>query len=135
MTAHDLAAIYRTYVAALNARDFDAIAHLVAEEIHFGVRRYSRAEVLAALRAITDGVPDFHWQLEDVTVDGDRLGARLRNTGTPTRAWNGVEPTGRSFSVTEIAIYRIENGQFVEMMNVHDVSEVARQLTGVKARS
>jgi predicted ester cyclase len=126
--ASDLAVMYRTYVAALNDRDFDVIATLVADEISFGTRSYARAEVLAALRSITDAVPDFAWHLEDLVVDGDRLGARLRNSGTPTAAWNGIEPTGRSFSVVEVAIYRVANGRFIEMSNVHDVSEVARQL-------
>jgi predicted ester cyclase len=42
-----------------------------------------------------DAVPDFHWEPREIAVDGDRLAARLTNTGTPAKEWLGVAPTGR----------------------------------------
>jgi predicted ester cyclase len=52
------------------------------------------------------------------------------NTGTPEKEWLGVPPTGRSFEIVEYAIYRVRDGRFVEMTNLHDSADVLRQLTG-----
>jgi predicted ester cyclase len=130
MTTIDLRSFYLAYVDALNARAFDEMDRFVADEIAFGTAVYPRDAVAGSLASIIDAVPDFRWEVEEVLVDGDRLAARLRNSGTPVKEWNGVSPTGASFDVAEHAIYRVADGRFVEMMNLHDSAEVARQLRG-----
>jgi hypothetical protein len=37
------------------------------------------------------------------------------NTGTPTKEWLGVPPSGASFRIVEYAIYRVERQRFVQM--------------------
>lgn len=75
-----------------------------------------------------EAVPDLHWDLKELVVDGDTIAARLINTGTPVKRWLGVEPTGASFEITEYAVYRVRDGRFAHMANVHDAESLARQL-------
>ncbi len=73
-------------------------------------------------------VPDIPWKLTNLIIDGDRLGAQLINRGTPAETFVGVEPTGRSFEVTEYAVYQVVDGRFKHMAAIHDAEEIARQL-------
>ncbi|MEU9470206.1 ester cyclase [Streptomyces avermitilis] len=77
-----------------------------------------------------DAVPDLHWELKDLLFDGDRLAARLVDTGTPVKKWLGVALTGASFEIVEYAICQVRNGRFVHMTALHDAGEMRRQLTG-----
>ena len=52
--------------------------------------------------------------------DRDRIAARVVNTGTPVKEWLGVAPTGKSNEVMEYAIYKVRDGRFVQMTNLHD---------------
>ncbi|MFE2849116.1 ester cyclase [Streptomyces scopuliridis] len=74
-------------------------------------------------------MPDLHWELQDLAVDGDNLAARLINTGTPAKEWLGVAPTGASFEIVEYAIYQVRDGRFVHMTNLHDSEALKRQLS------
>lgn len=128
MTAFDITTFYRDYIAALNARDFDAMDQFIADEVVLNNQPGTREDVLAVQRSTVDEVPDFHWEVEEFLVDGDRAAVRAINTGTPVKTWHGVAPSGASFRIVEYAIYRIRDGRFVEMTALHDSADAERQL-------
>jgi len=128
MTDNEFRELYHGYIAALNGREFDTIDRFVADEIAFGTQVFTRAQIVDMLKAIVDAVPDFHWEVRDILINGDRAAVSLWNAGTPEKQWQGVDPTGKSFRIGEQAIYRVDGGKFVEMLNVFDVAEAARQL-------
>jgi len=41
----------------------------------------------------------------------------------------GVPPSGASFEIVEYAIYKVRDGRFVQMVNLHDSAEMLRRLT------
>jgi predicted ester cyclase len=90
----------------------------------------TRDDLIAVQKHDVDAVPDLHWELKELLFDGDRLAARLVNTGTPVKTWLGVPPTGASFEIVEYAIYQVRGGRFVHMTALHDAGELLRQLTG-----
>jgi predicted ester cyclase len=53
-------------------------------------------------------------------VDGDRVAARLTDTGTPVGEWNGLAPTGATVSIAETAFYRVEDGRFKDLWYLLD---------------
>ncbi|MGI5191652.1 ester cyclase [Promicromonospora sp. CA-289599] len=129
MTYAELREFYEDYIAVLNAREFHRLEEFIAEELtHFG-DAVTRDQVVAALNAQVDAVPDLKWRLDDFRASGHEVAARLTNTGTPVKEWLGVAPTGASFEVTEYALYRIRDGRFVNMTNLQD-SDAARQQLG-----
>ncbi|MFC5814072.1 ester cyclase [Nonomuraea harbinensis] len=65
-----------------------------------------------------------------MVVDGDRVAARLVDTGTPVKEGNGLAPTGASVSFAETAFYRVEDGRFKSMWYLMDADTVRRQLAG-----
>jgi predicted ester cyclase len=100
------------------------------EVLLFGSEPMKRDEVATILQGIVDAVPDFHWEVKELLVDGDRLGARLVDTGTPTTEWLGIAPTGASFEIVEYAVYKVLDGRFVQMTSLFDAETLRRQLAG-----
>lgn len=127
-----LRAFYHRYVEAANARDYDAIAELLHDKVTVGGNLYKRDDVLASLKGIVDAVPDFTWHLEALVIEEDRIAARLRDTGTPTKTFLGVPPTGASVEISEFASYRVRDGRFEEMWFLIDQPTLASQLAAAE---
>jgi predicted ester cyclase len=70
-----------------------------------------------------------HWEVTELLFDRDGIAARSINTGTPVKEWLVVPPSGASFEIVEYAIYKVRDGRFVQMANLHDSAEMLRQLT------
>lgn len=128
----DLRAFYLRYLDELNAHRFDRMAGFIADRTTLNGEPATRDDLIAVQRADVAAVPDLHWELKDLLFDGDRLAARLVNTGTPVREWLGVAPAGASFEIDEYAIYQVRDGRFVHMTALHDAGELRRQLTDRK---
>lgn len=125
----DVRAFYHRYIEALNAHDFDRMDEFILDDTVLKGEPGTRGDVVKDLRGIVDAVPDFHWRVVELAIHDDRLAARLVNTGTPTKEWLGVSPTGGSFEISEYAIYQIKDRRFFHMTALHDAEELKRQLT------
>ncbi|MDG4825197.1 ester cyclase [Asanoa sp. WMMD1127] len=130
MADNNVRDFYERYIAALNAHEFERMDEFVHEKITLQSEPATRDDVVAQLRGIADAVPDFHWETQEIAVSGDRLAARLINTGTPVKEWLGVAPTGRPITIVEFAIYTLSDGRFRHMSALHDAEELRRQLAG-----
>jgi predicted ester cyclase len=127
----DLRAFYGRYIAALNDREINRMEEFISDTVTlFGTEPTKREDVAAILQGIVDAVPDFHWEVKELAVDGDRLAARLVDTGTPATEWLGIAPTGASFEIVEYAVYQVRDGRFVQMTSVFDADTLRRQLAG-----
>ncbi len=111
------------YVAGLEARDVDAIALTVAQDLAFvgATRKLSRPEFLAMLRALYAGFPDWRYEHDPPRADGDRVTIRWRQGGTHTGtfAFPGLEPvppTGRAVRIpAQDFFYRVRGDAIVEI--------------------
>ncbi|TRW27203.1 ester cyclase [Flavobacterium zepuense] len=126
--AETLDAFYRRYIAAANARDLDAIAGMVSDDVIINGVKKKKEDSVGGFQYILDAVPDYEWKIEDLFTDGERIACRLTDTGTPTKTFLGNEPTGASISITEFASYRVRNGKFIEMWYLIDAAQVKEQL-------
>lgn len=125
----DLRSWYLRYVAALNAHEFDGMNEFIADRVLLNGEPGARDDVVTVQKEDIEAVPDLHWEVDELLFDRDRIAVRAINTGTPTKEWLGVPPSGASFTIVEYAIYRVANGRFVQMTALHDSSQLLRQLT------
>jgi len=130
MTTDELRDFYVRYVGLANSRDFDRMADFAHEEVVMNGTPVKMADMVAEFYRHVEAVPDLHWQIEDLVVEGNRIAARLTDTGTPVQEWNGLTPTGRSVSFTETAFYEVQDGRFKNMRYLMDTDGVRRQLAG-----
>ncbi|MFD6566614.1 ester cyclase [Micromonospora profundi] len=130
MTTSELRDFYLRYVELANKREFARMAEFAHEEVIMNGTPVKMADMVAEFYKHVDAVPDFHWEIQDLVVEGDRVAARLIDTGTPVQEWNGLTPTGKSVRFAETAFYRIEDGKFKDMWYLMDADTVRRQLAG-----
>lgn len=102
---------YLRYIEAVNARDFDRMPEFVHETIEVNGRKITRHEYVGMMQELTDAVDDFVWGLEDLVIEDGRVAARLINTGTPTKEFLDVQPTGASVTFAELAFYHFRDGR------------------------
>lgn len=73
-------------------------------------------------------VTDARFVEEDGIATDDRVVIRLRFSGRQTGELLGVAATGRTFSVTHVHVYRLEDGMIVEHWAVRDDLGMLQQL-------
>lgn len=86
----------------------------------------------AHARALLEAIPDLHFELEQVVADGDVAAGRMTVTGRVTGHGLGVEPTGRAFRISGMAMGRYRDGRLVEGWNNFDLLGLFDQLDAVK---
>lgn len=104
------------------------------------VRRYlAGAEDLLAdetLRqrdeAFRGAFPDAESTAKQVIAEGDLVAVHLTGRGTHLGTFQGCPPTGREWSATCTAIYRVEAGRIAEAWINWDWLAVMEQLGGVE---
>jgi predicted ester cyclase len=80
------------------------------------------------IRWIHSGFDDLVYQVEDTFASDDKVVMRCAVRGTNTREWMGRPPTGKSFLVEHIHIYRLEGDRIAEHWGVRDDLGMLRQL-------
>ncbi|HJZ48055.1 MAG TPA: ester cyclase [Roseiflexaceae bacterium] len=118
---HDVAAIDR-YIAA------DYVDHVVPPGVP-----PTREGFTQFIRSFLEALPDFHYTIEDMIVDGDRVAVRLTADGTQQGAFNGIPPTGKHATWSEMHIGRIKDGAIVEHWGEIDNMGMLQQLGVIPA--
>jgi predicted ester cyclase len=75
--------------------------------------------------------PDRTITIEDMMAEGDRVVYRSTIRATHQGTFLGLAPTGKQFTVTELAIIRFENGKFAEHWGGPDYLDMVQQFGGV----
>jgi steroid delta-isomerase-like uncharacterized protein len=113
---HDMAAIER-YIAA------DYVDHVLPPGVP-----PDRAGFTQFIGAFFQALPDFHYTIDDVLADGDRVAVRLTAQGTQQGEFNGIPPTGKRATWGEMHIGRIKDGAIVEHWGQIDNLGMLQQL-------
>ncbi|MCD5351378.1 ester cyclase [Kineosporia mesophila] len=116
-------------MAALNAHEFDGMDEFINDTVMPNGEMGRREDVTNVQKHDVDARPDLHWELKEILFDADRIAIRAINSGTPTKEWLGVQPSGTSFEIVEYAISKVSAGRFVQMTALHDSADMLRQLT------
>jgi len=129
----DLEARFRRYIDNLNTRRLDEAAAFYHDPVLVSGAEMTRAEwKRACIDQVIDAIPDWHWRIDDILIDGGRVALRLTDTGTPTREILGLVSSGERMRVNEHAFYRIVDGKISEVYSVLDVHAAQLQLESGK---
>jgi len=107
----------------------------LVEHQNFGPDHAPGAEGLkAVIASLRRGFSDFHLEIEDLAVDGDKVWLRMVGTGTNDGPFMGNEPTGRAMRTDVFDVIRVADGKMVEHWGVPDRLGTLFQL-GLAGRS
>lgn len=122
MTREQTEAQYRRYIDCLNERRLAEAGAFYADRLLYNGRWLTRTEWREeAIEGSFVAMPDLHWRIERLVVEGDVLAAQLIDTGTLVEPWQGVAATGRACEFGENVFYRYEDGLIVEVRSIIDI--------------
>jgi steroid delta-isomerase-like uncharacterized protein len=87
-----------------------------------------REGLAAAVLAHREAFPDWTEDVEDEITDHDRIAVRFTSRGTNTGGFLGNPPTGGRVEISEVAIFRLEDGKIAEQWVYPDMLSLQRQL-------
>lgn len=125
----DLDNRYRLYLACLNERRFDDLSQFVHNPVTHNDRTLSVGEFADLLRRDAAEIPDLHYAMERLVVQGDQVACRIRFDCTPVGSFRGLPATGRPISFVEHVFYRFDEGRIAEIWSLIDMEAIREQLT------
>ena len=126
------ARLIRTYYKRLwNEWAFDLIDELLSPTItirgSLGMDVRGRAGFRAYMEAVRYAFPDFHNDVDDLLVDGDRVVARLTYSGTHRGELFGVAATGQRVRYAGVAMFRTRGDVIADGWVLADAVSLRRQ--------
>lgn len=129
MGKQDLLAVYRDYLACLNARRWDELERFVGEEVVHNGRLLGLRGYRAMLEADIEAIPDLRYVPEILIADDRVVSCRLLFHCTPQREFLGFAPTGGRVSFSEHVFYAFREGRITEVWSLIDREAVRAQLS------
>lgn len=137
LTVEEARAIVTPLYEALNEPMKKDVSALLAQATNADYRSCSTLtdcldrEALAAIfRAMGKMVPNLSWTIQDLWVFEDRIVVLGEASGTPTEAFFGVEPTGRSFKTISLDLFTVKNGKLSSAYHVENWVGAIAQVKG-----
>jgi predicted ester cyclase len=110
-----------------------AIDELVAKDFvprTFGPMPPGREGLREGMKRAGAGLSDPKFEIQDMIAEGDRVAVRVTTSARQTGPFMGLEPSGNHYSIDEIHIFRIRDGQLVEHWHQFDRMSLMQQLRG-----
>lgn len=124
--------VRRFYNVLWNQWDDSAVEEILAPGFRFRGSLGQTVEGRGGWRRYRDtiraGSADFHNEIADLVVSGERAAARLEYSGTHTGPLLGLDPTGRRFGYSGAAFFAASGGALVEAWVLGDLEALRAQL-------
>lgn len=123
-------------VDAVNRHDLAAMAETAVPDLEVvgpnGTYR-GRDRFLAELRSLITAFPDYHFVMDELIVEGNKVAYVARLEGThlgPYQTADGrtVPPTGRRVSLQMVNVRHVRGGKIVKLVNSWDRLSLLAQL-------
>ena len=115
---------------AFERGDPAAIDELASEDYtpHGFGQQPGRDALKATQQRAGAGLSDAKLVIEDMIAEGDRVAVRLTSSARQTGEFMGMPPSGKSYTISEIHIFRIRDGRVCEHWHEMNVADLMRQL-------
>ena len=122
----------RVFEEVINERKIDLIPEYFASDYSISSPMGIEIEGADGFRqSLAIGItafPDFHYAIDDMFAEGDKVVTRFTLTGTFKNEYMGIAPTDKKFSITGILITRWVDGKEVEAWESRDMLGFYQQL-------
>ena len=131
MTIEENKALVRRFVDEIFVEGrIEAVGELVAPDFvgHTWGGAAGRDGLKAAMQRIATALSDVAFTIDDVIAEDDRVAVRLTARATQIGEFMRLPPSGKSYEIGEIHIFRIRDGKVVEHWHQFDQLGMMRQL-------
>jgi Predicted ester cyclase len=130
MTIEENKALVRRFVTEVFERGhLEAVEELVADD--FVGHTWGNADKIGlqqAMERVAKGLADAVFTIEDLIAEDDRVVVRVTASARQVGEFMGMPPSGRSYTIGEIHIFRVRDGKIVEHWHQYDLPAMMRQL-------
>ncbi|MGH2402235.1 MAG: ester cyclase [Candidatus Limnocylindria bacterium] len=112
----------------------EAIDELVAPDFvshTWGFTEDGRNKLRAATERVHGTLKDVEFTIDELVAEGDLVVARLTSSATPIGEFMGVPAGGKRYTIGEMHMFRIRDGQVSEHWLQHDALGLMRQLGAI----
>ena len=132
-------AVVRRFVEEVFEKgDLRAVDELVADDFvphTWPSTGDGRGDLKHAMERVSKGLSDAAFTIDDLIAEGDQVVARLTASATQTGEFMGMPPSGKTYTIPEIHIFRVRNGRIVEHWHQFDQLGMMRQLGAMPGAS
>ncbi len=87
-----------------------------------------RKDLKQAMGRVAQGLTGATFVVEDLVAEDDRVAARVTASATQRGEFMGMPPSGKTYTIGEIHIFRVRDDQIVEHWHQFDQMGMMRQL-------
>jgi steroid delta-isomerase-like uncharacterized protein len=122
--------IVRRFIDSVFVRgNADAVEKLVTGDfVSHGLPGSGPEVMRSAIERVGPALSDVSMDIEDMFSAGDRVAVRLSSTATQSGEFMGVPPTGKSYTIEEIHIFRLDGDRIAEHWHQMDAMGMMGQL-------
>jgi steroid delta-isomerase-like uncharacterized protein len=116
----------------------DAVDELVAEDFvphTWPSTGDGRTDLRRAMERVSKALSDVSFTIEDMVAEDDRVAVRLTASARQTGEFMGIRPSGKSYTIGEIHIFRIRDGKVSEHWHQFDQMGMMSQLGALPGKS
>ncbi|KAL5346025.1 hypothetical protein ACLOAV_009056 [Pseudogymnoascus australis] len=126
-------ALYLSYIEYCNTHNFKAMESFYTSPININDEPWAPSKVTAQFEPLIAAFPDWHWEIRNLTIEGDYLALHLKVTGTHRGTFQGIEPTGCCVATSQFTLYHLVDGKFADVWDLVDTDSVIKQIEKGKA--
>jgi predicted ester cyclase len=128
VTKDELSALYRGYIACLNAQDWPRLGQFVHDEASRNGRPLGLSGYREMLERDFREIPDLQFTIQLLVADPPHVASRLSFDCTPKGQFLGLPVNGRRVSFTENVFYEFCDGKIVTVWSVVDKAAIEAQI-------
>lgn len=121
--------LYQSYIACLNAQDWDKLGNYVGTEVAYNGEAVGLAAYRQAREREFREVPDLHFKVSILLSDQKTVASRLEFDISPSGEFLGLPVNGRRVKFCENVFYEYEGGKIVRVWSVLDKAAIEAQLS------
>ena len=129
------AIVHRLLQEVVNQRNLTLIDDIVANNCVFhgsgGQEVRGTSIMKQMLTTFFNAFDNFRVNIEDIIGEGDKVVVRFIEIGRHQGEFEGIAPTGKEMTWTEIAIFRIVNGRIIEWWTLEDKLSLMKQMGAI----
>jgi steroid delta-isomerase-like uncharacterized protein len=137
MTRDAISALFERRQAAFAAHDSVGLAADYTEdcviESPTGGVHHGRAAAERVLRTVFDAL-DVKLHQDSIIIDGDNVATVLQIEGTDGGQFLGLPPTGKSFKVPGVFLYKLRDGKISQERRIYDFTGMMVQMGLLKTK-
>lgn len=120
--------LYHSYLQYCNSHNFEAMESFYTSPLNVNDEPWDPKKVTEQFKPLVAAFPDWHWEMKNLTIEGDYLALHFNVTGTHQGSFQGIEPSGRRVSTSQFTLYHVVEGKFGDVWDLLDLESVIKQI-------